>query len=105
MMPDRDIFFRGYGKPNSWCLEAIKKLGFKPIYITTMLCEQTFVFETEKEAIEACNTFQKKYNTNEGWWYGLDGQYPWEQTVREYVKKYGTITIFAISPSQDKEKE
>ena len=56
-----------YGKPTSLLLEKVKSQGFKPIAITIMMCEETFVFETESEANKAANMFLP-----EGWWYELE---------------------------------
>lgn len=80
----RKEHFRGYGTPESRLLEIIRANGFNPIAITIMICEETFVFETEAEAHAASESVK----TNEGWWYGLDGKYPWAETLKEYRKKF-----------------
>ena len=38
--------------------------GFKPIGMTVMMCEETFIFKSDKEAKEAWEMFKP-----EGWWY------------------------------------
>ena len=40
------------------CLDEVIQAGFKPTYVTTQICEETFVFETEEEA----NNCWKKFN-------------------------------------------
>ena len=72
-----------YGTDKSELLQEVIKVGFKPIAITVMICEETFVFETEEEAHRAAAIFMP-----EGWWYGLDGKYPWEQTLKDYVNGF-----------------
>ena len=72
----------GYGKPNSVLLEEIRKAGFKPIGITVLICEETFIFKGKEEAEAAAAMFLP-----EGWWYDFCS---WEDTRNEYVKKmYG----------------
>lgn len=73
-----------YGTPGSPLLAKIREKGFNPIAITVMICEETFVFRTDKEAHEAF----KVMKTNEGWWYGMDGKYPWETTLKEYREQF-----------------
>jgi hypothetical protein len=41
--------------------------GFNPIAITIMNCEETFVFETKEESIEAFNKFSP-----DCWWYSKE---------------------------------
>lgn len=55
-----------YGTPESVLLKLVKGAGFKPIGITVMMCEETFIFKGTKEAEEAAKMFLP-----EGWWYGL----------------------------------
>lgn len=73
-----------YGTDKSELLKKIIDAGFNPIAITVIICEETFVFETEKEARAA----HQSIDTNEGWWYGLDGKYPWNKTWKEYVDNH-----------------
>ena len=56
--------YDNYGKEGSHLLKEIKEAGFNPIAITVMLCEETFVFETEEETKKAADKFLP-----EGWWY------------------------------------
>jgi len=76
-----------YGTDKSDFLQQIIAAGFRPIYITVMICEETFVFATQEECDQAFAHFQ---HTNEGWWYSLDDpKYPWEQTLKEYAESVG----------------
>lgn len=56
----------GYGNPKSVMLKEIREKGFKPIGITVMLCEETFIFKGKKDAERAWEIFKP-----EGWWYGI----------------------------------
>jgi hypothetical protein len=65
---------------------VIRKKGFKPIAVSQMLLEDTFVFETAKEALEAYNTFEcddkgKWIGKIQGWWYGKKD---FEKSVEKY---------------------
>ena len=71
-----------YGTPESLLLKEIQKAGFKPIGITVLMCEETFIFKGDAEAKKAAEKFLP-----EGWWYGLSA---WHETREEYVKEvYG----------------
>lgn len=63
-------------------LAIIRKHGFKPIAVAQMYFEDTFVFETEEESVEA---FEKLENIEEsevqGWWYG-------REEFLKYVEEY-----------------
>ena len=69
-----------YGTPDSVLLKEVQKAGFKPIGISVVMCEETFIFKGEAEAELAANQFLP-----EGWWYGFGS---WEDTRIEYVKKF-----------------
>ena len=69
-----------YGTPNSVLLKEVQEAGFKPIGITVLMCEETFIFKGNKEAKDAAEKFLP-----EGWWYGFSD---WEETRKEYVKEY-----------------
>jgi len=66
-----------YGTPNSLLLNDIKAAGFKPIGITVLMCEETFIFKTPEEANKAAEMFLP-----EGWWYDIGS---WIDTRAEYV--------------------
>jgi hypothetical protein len=74
---------RTYGTYKSELLKEIIVAGHKPIGITVMVCEETFIFTTASEANEASNGFMP-----EGWWYGLDGKYTWAATREQYIKEH-----------------
>ena len=82
MMDDKELFEEqdNYGTPNSLLLKKIIEAGFKPIAITIMAVEETFVFKTEKEANEASEKFMP-----EGWWYPFS---EWDKTRKWYVKTF-----------------
>lgn len=67
-----------YGKPNSVLLKKIREAGFKPIGITVLMCEETFIFKGKAEAQAAWEIFKP-----EGWWYDFGS---WEDTRQKYVK-------------------
>lgn len=69
-----------YGTPDSFLLKKIKEAGFKPIGITVLLCEETFIFKGKQECEAAAEMFLP-----EGWWYDISS---WEETRKEYVKKF-----------------
>lgn len=56
----------------------MKDSGFKPLFYSVMLCEDTFVFRTSEEASLAYEKFEKDYDGEEsisGWWYGIEEFY------------------------------
>ncbi len=59
--------YNNYGTDASELLADVRKAGFKPIGITVMACEETFIFKGMKEAIDAANMFMP-----EGWWYDFN---------------------------------
>lgn len=67
-----------YGTPNSVLLKAVREAGFKPIGITVLMCEETFIFKDKMQATAAWEIFKP-----EGWWYGFGD---WEETRQQYVK-------------------
>lgn len=53
-------------------LEVIRQAGFKPIAVTQMYFEDTFVFETEEEANQAFTVLETSQNKVCGWWHGRE---------------------------------
>lgn len=53
-----------YGTDESYWLETIKSKGFNPIGITVLMCEESFIMETEEEVDKAWEVFKP-----EGFWY------------------------------------
>lgn len=51
---------------DTWLLDKVRNAGFKPIGMTVMICEETFIFKTKKEAESAWEIFKP-----EGWWYDI----------------------------------
>ena len=67
-------------------IDNLKANGYKLIAVSQMYFEDTFVFETEDEAIKAYHQFERD-EKNEwigeivGWWYGRKD---FEKKVKEY---------------------
>lgn len=86
-----------YGTPNSVLLKQVRAAGFKPIGITVVICEETFIFKSNAEAEAAAKQFLP-----EGWWYDFAS---WEDTRQEYVKEmYGGVeddapTVYWLDPN------
>jgi hypothetical protein len=72
--------YDNYGTPNSFLLKEVIEAGFKPIGITVLMCEETFIFRSKKESEEAGAMFLP-----EGWWYDFGS---WEATRENYVKEF-----------------
>ena len=72
-------------------IEILKKHGYKPLAVTTLLCEETFCFATEKEAAKAHMQFEVKPRNKkemiQGWWYGK--KYFLHTINKDYPKKFG----------------
>jgi len=69
-----------YGTPTSALLQQVREAGFKPIGITVLLCEETFIFKNNGDAQRAAEQFLP-----EGWWYGLAD---FRNTYDKEVKKF-----------------
>lgn len=76
-LEDHPDYHENYGKPNSYFLKEVREAGFKPIGITVMMCEETFIFETKEEAKSAWKAFSP-----EGFWYYLE---QWGESRKNYV--------------------
>jgi len=69
-----------WGNPRSWMLNKLIEAGHKPIGITTMCCEEVFIFE-KRDEIEPARAMYG----NEGYWYSREDFI----VIRErYVKDY-----------------
>lgn len=55
-------------------LQTIRDAGFKPIAVATLICEITFCFETEEEAIIAHKKLEAEPDPSiiQAWWYGRE---------------------------------
>lgn len=62
-----------YGTDKSESIEKLRNVGFNPIGITKMICEETFIFNTDEEALKAFEYFEKNPvgEVIQGWWYGI----------------------------------
>jgi len=75
-------------------IDILKSSGFKPIAVTQMIFEDTFVFETPEEANNAYEQFEKIDGKIVGWWYGKDD---FLEAVREYEEEsngYSKVKIY-----------
>lgn len=78
-------------------LQSLKEAGFNPIAVTTLLCEETFVFETTEECDKACKFVNPnrsedgKSGVHYGYWYALrDGKYSFIDTYHSYKDQTGS---------------
>lgn len=76
-MYETDFSYLNYGTPDSDLLDAVIQAGFKPIGITVLMCEETFIFKSKQEAEEAAEIFLP-----EGWWYDIGS---WVETRQQYI--------------------
>lgn len=58
-------------------IKTLLKHNFNPVAVGSMMCESTFYFNTEEEAKEAFEYFEKGNNKDNkrlvmGWWYSID---------------------------------
>lgn len=65
-------------------VDLIREYGFRPIAVAQMMHEDTFVFETNEEALRAHLLLEQNLGLLQGWWYG---QYEFEKTVTAYEKQ------------------
>ena len=88
---DKDIAFQDmlyeqgyrYNTDKSYSLKLLNDAGYFPIGLTTMICEETFIFKTEKEADKAC---ESGVLGNEGWFYGKKA---FKKALEQYEKDMG----------------
>jgi hypothetical protein len=67
-------------------INIILKAGFKPIAVSQLYLEDTFVFETSAEAKSAYNLLENSSSPKLfGWWYGKKD---FLKTVEEYENEY-----------------
>lgn len=74
-----------WNTPTSYSIAQLIERGFNPIGITTMLCEETFIFETEDEMKQAHQQCQVEEGVVDGWWYSRTEFY---KARKEYVEKF-----------------
>lgn len=78
------LFEQGYryNTDKSYSLKLLNEAGHFPIAITTLMCEETFCFKTEKEANKA---WKSRILGNDGWFYGKRS---FLKTLEEYKKDF-----------------
>jgi hypothetical protein len=62
-------------------LEILRRSGFKPIAVSQMVFEDTFLFETEAEAHRAYKQLELEEGSLVGWFYGRED---FKQAVEDY---------------------
>lgn len=70
-------------------LRIIKSYGFNPIGVSVMICEETYIFNSDDEACAAHELLEGMLNRNygvDGWWYGKDAFF---EASEEYEKEMG----------------
>ena len=72
-----------YSTDKSYSLKLLNDAGHFPIGITIMMCEETFIFNTEKEADKAC---ESGVLGNDGWFYGKRN---FQKDLDKYEKDMG----------------
>ena len=81
-------------------LKIFRKHGFKPVGVSQMLFEDTFIFETKEEAHKAYYLLErdkddKWIGTVVGWYYGRED---FKEAVREYerdMNDFGKVKVLA----------
>lgn len=76
-------------KEYGWQLKYLRSKGYNPIGVSRMLCEDTFVFETEEETAKACQECDgAKVGRKrlDGWWYNKEYGI---RTIDEYEERFG----------------
>lgn len=71
-------------------LDILISNGYKPIAVSQVYMEDTFVFETEEEAKRAYHQFERSESGKFmdlccGWWYGKER---FLKTVKQYEEEY-----------------
>lgn len=81
-----------WNTPTSYSLKVLREYGYKPIGITTMMCEETFIFETQEEASRAYEDLEVDKGEIDGFFYGRTA---FIHAMEEYQKDYETeLTIY-----------
>lgn len=78
-----------YNTDKSYSLKLLNDAGYFPIGISVMMCEEVFIFKTEKEAQKAWKSRVLGYD---GWWYGkrnfLRAKEEYEKDFEREIKVY-----------------
>ena len=72
-----------YNTDKSYSLKLLNDAGHFPIGITTMMCEETFIFKTEKEANKS---WKSGVLGNDGWFYSKRS---FQKALEQYKKDMG----------------
>lgn len=72
-----------YNTDKSYSIKLLNDAEHFPIGITTMLCEETFIFKSEKEANKA---WKSRVLGNDGWFYGKKS---FKKALEQYEKDMG----------------
>jgi len=81
-------------------LEKLYNAGYNPIAYSVMICEDTFVFETNEEAEKAFAQFETngtRGNIIQGWWYGKEEYF--QKVYPKYVadmKEFDYVPQFIL---------
>ena len=75
-----------YNTPTSPSLQILKEYGFYPIGITSYFLEETFIYNTAKEANLAYKKLEKELGLICGWWYS---KRQFEKELKENTKQGG----------------
>jgi hypothetical protein len=70
-------------------IQILKSAGYHPIAVTSMMFEDTFVFETKDEAKRAYQELEKEKKQIQGWFYG------WPDfllSMDDHKKKFGKLS-------------
>lgn len=77
-------------------LKQLHDNGFNPIAITTMMCEETFVFQTEEESHKAAKFINPEMSDDGmkgchyGFWYSLEeGKYNLQKAIEHHQITFG----------------
>lgn len=84
-----------YNTDKSFSLKLLNDAGHYPIGITCMMCEETFIFRSSREANKAWKSRILGYD---GWWYGLKA---FQKAKREYKNE---IKVYWLNEKDKNEK-
>ena len=73
-------------------IDLIKSNGFKLIGVSMLYLENTFIFESDEEANNAFNFFEKENNLIQGWWYDRNSFLSIKQEYENKMK--ANINVF-----------
>ena len=76
-------------------LDLLTTSGYKPLAVSQIYLEYTFVFETKEEALKAYHQFERSEEGKwigeiAGWWYGKED---FLATIQDYESKFNTKVL------------